>query len=65
MRRKAWLAESTGLNNFSVGAQPRVGHGTQPGIGGFHPAKLYLFKQLDERVGLGDGRDRTLQSLIA
>ena len=57
--------ESTGLDNFLIGTQPRVGHGAQPGIGGFHPAKLHLFKQFGERVGLRDGGNRTLQSLVA
>ncbi len=53
-------AESTGLNTVFIGVHPRVGHGAQPGIGGFHPAKLYLFKQFGERVGLRDGGNRTL-----
>ena len=52
--------ESTRLNNVFIGVHPRVDHGTQPGIGRFHPAKLYLFKQLGERVGLRDGRNGML-----
>jgi hypothetical protein len=58
-------AESTGLNYFFVCAQPRIGDGAQPGIGGCHPSTLDLFKQLDERVGLADGLDRMVQGLIA
>jgi hypothetical protein len=58
-------AEFTGLNNSFVCTQPRVCHGSQSDIGRFHPAKLDLFKQLDERVGLGDRGNRMLQSLVA
>ena len=58
-------AESARLNNFLIGAQPRVGHGAQSGIGRFHTAKLDLFKQFGERVGLGDRGNRALQNLIA
>jgi hypothetical protein len=52
--------ESTGLNNFSIGIQPQVGHGAQAGIGWFHPATRYLFKQFGDGVGLGDGGNRIL-----
>ncbi len=65
MRRKACLLNPADSIAFSVGAQPRVDYGAQPGIGGCHPATLDLFKQFDERVGLGDSRDGTLQCLIA
>ena len=65
MRRKAWLVSPPDSIIFLIGAHPRVDHGTQSGISRFHPAKLYLFKQLGERVRLRDGRDRTLQSLFA
>jgi hypothetical protein len=57
--------ESARLNNFSVCAQPRVGHGAQSGIGRLHTATLDLFKQFGERVGLGDRGNRALQNLIA
>jgi hypothetical protein len=57
--------ESTGLNNFSIRTQPRIGHGAQAGIGRLHPSKLDLFKQLGERVGLGDGGNCALQCLVA
>ena len=57
--------ESAGLNHFLIGTQPRTGHGSQSGIGRFHPAKLHLFKQFGERVGLGDGGNRALKMLLA
>lgn len=58
-------SESARLDGLLIGPQPRAGNGPQSGIGGFHPAKLYLLKQLGERVGLGDGGNRTLQKLFA
>ena len=35
------VSESTRLDNLLIGAHPQVANGTQSGIGGFHPAKLY------------------------
>jgi len=52
--------EPTGLNNFLIGTQPGVGYGTQSDIGGFHPAKLDLFKQLGKWIGLRDRSNRAL-----
>ena len=57
--------ESTRLNDLSDMCPSMSGHGAQAGIGGFHPAKLDLFKQFDERIGLGEGGNRALQNLVA
>jgi len=61
---KILLRESPNLDDFLIGSQPRDCNGTEPGIGRLHLSQRNLLEQLDQRIRLSDGADRTLESFF-
>ena len=62
---KRFFGQTAGFNDLSVRSQPGFHDGAQPCIRRLHPAHRYLIEELDEGVGLRDGRDGALQRLLS